>query len=602
MQEIPYDVSHTPIDYDGPVIVNESRAKISEKDRRGERREQRVALEKDIVRLQKKLMFEVNMRNALNRGLSRPLGSLPRIYASLPLETRELLLEVAVLEEEIMSLEKQAVYLEKEILSDASIMEKELIYQDPHQMLSPEKLEILVSTLVSSKDSARIFSKPSLSPRKSIDQENNISKPLLCVGRSAENKSSPKSMSIHSRNSVNNGSPIKSPASPCNSSDPRRITTTKHQSQRNSLFEKTPPGDSRDLKSRKISPIRKEHHDSSLFDRHTAPLIPMKPSAPKVECTSLMSPLPVSPCGVGKCFTRPSRVETGDRKPPVRAHAQSRRNCMISNIVSTADRTLQAPTTPRPMGDDKGRGGPAKRSPRQSRQPLSHGTPRTIKASAITIEQKMDHTHKTSSVRKIGTPLNCESRPKIVYQNDVSGGACKYNLNHVVIPNTKGLDEDDKSISLPLDLEKPAGLRLIGRMGQTSQLTCSLERNSKLGLEHVANSILLSEQVVKLLKTIYTKIQENQPPLASDFNSSSQASVSTNLSSASLDDCVMRGSGHIKLRLDDCHTETLSTKTSATMNFMRYYYSGEVGKVLDPYSHLSGGNMSNRVTGFASKG
>nr|PNR63433.1 hypothetical protein PHYPA_001859 [Physcomitrium patens] len=454
MQEIPYDVSHTPIDYDGPVIVNESRAKISEKDRRGERREQRVALEKDIVRLQKKLMFEVNMRNALNRGLSRPLGSLPRIYASLPLETRELLLEVAVLEEEIMSLEKQAVYLEKEILSDASIMEKELIYQDPHQMLSPEKLEILVSTLVSSKDSARIFSKPSLSPRKSIDQENNISKPLLCVGRSAENKSSPKSMSIHSRNSVNNGSPIKSPASPCNSSDPRRITTTKHQSQRNSLFEKTPPGDSRDLKSRKISPIRKEHHDSSLFDRHTAPLIPMKPSAPKVECTSLMSPLPVSPCGVGKCFTRPSRVETGDRKPPVRAHAQSRRNCMISNIVSTADRTLQAPTTPRPMGDDKGRGGPAKRSPRQSRQPLSHGTPRTIKASAITIEQKMDHTHKTSSVRKIGTPLNCESRPKIVYQNDVSGGACKYNLNHVVIPNTKGLDEDDKSISLPLDLEK----------------------------------------------------------------------------------------------------------------------------------------------------
>lgn len=139
-------------------------------------------------------------------------------------------------------------------------------------------------------------------------------------------------------------------------------------------------------------------------------------------------------------------------------------------------------------------------------------------------------------------------------------------------------------------------------MGQTSQLTCSLERNSKLGLEHVANSILLSEQVVKLLKTIYTKIQENQPPLASDFNSSSQASVSTNLSSASLDDCVMRGSGNIKLRLDDCHTETLSTKTSATMNFMRYYYSGEVGKVLDPYSHLSGGNMSNRVTGFASKG
>lgn len=41
---------------------------------------------KQVAQLQKKLMVEVNMRNALNRGLNRPVGSLPRIYASLPVE------------------------------------------------------------------------------------------------------------------------------------------------------------------------------------------------------------------------------------------------------------------------------------------------------------------------------------------------------------------------------------------------------------------------------------------------------------------------------------------------------------------------------------
>ena len=103
--------------------VNEINNKTSRKDERRELREQRAALERDVsiflhfgltnrncfgiflvywaainvssdylmwhdqvFQLQKQLIIELDMRNALNRGLSRPLGSLPRIYASLPVE------------------------------------------------------------------------------------------------------------------------------------------------------------------------------------------------------------------------------------------------------------------------------------------------------------------------------------------------------------------------------------------------------------------------------------------------------------------------------------------------------------------------------------
>lgn len=75
-----------------------------------------------------------------------------------------------------------------------------------------------------------------------------------------------------------------------------------------------------------------------------------------------------------------------------------------------------------------------------------------------------------------------------------------------------------------------------------------------------------------------------------------------NFFSVSFDDCVMRGSGYIKLRLDDCYIEIFSIKISVIMNFMCYYYLGEVGKVFDLYFYLSGGNMSNWVIGFVLKG
>lgn len=41
---------------------------------------------KQVSQLQKQLIIEVNMRNALYRGFSRPLGTLPRIYADMPVE------------------------------------------------------------------------------------------------------------------------------------------------------------------------------------------------------------------------------------------------------------------------------------------------------------------------------------------------------------------------------------------------------------------------------------------------------------------------------------------------------------------------------------
>lgn len=39
-----------------------------------------------VARLQKKLTQEVNLRNALHRGLNRPLGALPRVPTNLPVE------------------------------------------------------------------------------------------------------------------------------------------------------------------------------------------------------------------------------------------------------------------------------------------------------------------------------------------------------------------------------------------------------------------------------------------------------------------------------------------------------------------------------------
>jgi hypothetical protein len=83
------------------------------------RQDQRItALEKEVNRLRKSLTQELSLRNALNRGFHRALGSLPRIPNNLPVQTRKLLFEVAILEEEVVSLEKQAVRLWEELEQD----------------------------------------------------------------------------------------------------------------------------------------------------------------------------------------------------------------------------------------------------------------------------------------------------------------------------------------------------------------------------------------------------------------------------------------------------------------------------------------------------
>ena len=126
-----------------------------------------------------------------------------------------------------------------------------------------------------------------------------------------------------------------------------------------------------------------------------------------------------------------------------------------------------------------------------------------------------------------------------------------------------------------------------GPVGQINQLNCSLDKN---GLETGAGSVLLSEEVVKLLKTIHGNMQERQlPPLVSDFDSSSN---STSLSSPSPDDYEMRGGANI-FRLNDCYTGSFMTKRSINMKYMRD--CGEVAGALDLYTYLSKGNISNRT-------
>jgi predicted RNase H-like nuclease (RuvC/YqgF family) len=51
------------------------------------RQDQRItALEKEVNRLRKSLTQELSLRNALNRGFHRALGSLPRIPNNLPVQ------------------------------------------------------------------------------------------------------------------------------------------------------------------------------------------------------------------------------------------------------------------------------------------------------------------------------------------------------------------------------------------------------------------------------------------------------------------------------------------------------------------------------------
>lgn len=132
-------------------------------------------------------------------------------------------------------------------------------------------------------------------------------------------------------------------------------------------------------------------------------------------------------------------------------------------------------------------------------------------------------------------------------------------------------------------------------MGQASRPTSSPVRETKVCLEQVADSVLLSEEVVKLLETIYENLQEKQPPLADDSGSSSQVSMEASTSSASPDDYDVKGGANINFRLDGSHTESFRTKRSASMKFIRDCYPGEIVDTMDPYSYLSRGNISNRI-------
>ncbi|XP_051124273.1 uncharacterized protein LOC127246773 [Andrographis paniculata] len=82
-------------------------------------RERKIALQQDIDKLKKKLRHEENIRRALERAFTRPLGALPRLPSYLPPNTLELLAEVAVLEEEVVCLEEKVVHFRQGLYQEA---------------------------------------------------------------------------------------------------------------------------------------------------------------------------------------------------------------------------------------------------------------------------------------------------------------------------------------------------------------------------------------------------------------------------------------------------------------------------------------------------
>ncbi|KAE9457135.1 hypothetical protein C3L33_10972, partial [Rhododendron williamsianum] len=72
-----------------------------------------------VNKLKKKLRHEENVRKALERAFTRPLGALPRLPPYLPPCTLELLAEVAVLEEEVSRLEEQVVHFRQGLYQEA---------------------------------------------------------------------------------------------------------------------------------------------------------------------------------------------------------------------------------------------------------------------------------------------------------------------------------------------------------------------------------------------------------------------------------------------------------------------------------------------------
>ncbi|WVZ92502.1 hypothetical protein U9M48_038561 [Paspalum notatum var. saurae] len=108
-----------------PVAMKASAANAAAhqgiKSRSQSRRDRRIALQRDVDKLRKKLRHEENVHRALERAFTRPLGALPRLPPYLPSQTLELLAEVAVLEEEVVRLEEQVVSFRQGLYQEAII-------------------------------------------------------------------------------------------------------------------------------------------------------------------------------------------------------------------------------------------------------------------------------------------------------------------------------------------------------------------------------------------------------------------------------------------------------------------------------------------------
>lgn len=537
MQDIPYDTSHVPIDYDDSVNVKKVRNKVSRTVERRERREQRAALERDVSQLQRQLVNEMNVRNALYRGISRPLGSLPRIYADLPVETRNLLLEVAVLEEEIVSLEKQVTDLGREIeIEGVPALDKETIWESTVESPSPKKVEIVVSPLISPRNSARINSKVTTSSRKSIDQKNNPSKPSFSAGKVLENKRSFIKVSVPApRSSVDNGSSIKPLKSPRDSSEPTDVFSLvppqKPQLQRNSSFPKGTPSTIRELKSRRLSVSQKEPQEPSGA-MHTVPFIPIKLSPPKgdEESTPPESPALVIP---GESYSQPSTIKTGNRgNTPMISNSRSGRKDLINSKVTPKTRTVKARGASRPAGPSKG----SSPTSRILRPPPTNNSILTSRTMSTATSKQRTTTKEDASASNTSTPhIKCD----LCLPKPVDAEPYHKAKNNMDIPSIVSETADD----------------------------CKPNQRSP-----------------------------DEPPLAAGSGSSSQASISTKLSSASPGGT--RGGAHINFWPDDRYVGSFMMMRSASTKYMRDCYSGEVAEALrDPIIYLNKENMSSG-TGF----
>ncbi|XP_052731980.1 uncharacterized protein LOC108341900 isoform X5 [Vigna angularis] len=115
-----------------PITLSHERAEMRESSRgrangsvkggKTSSKDRKLALQKDVERLKKRLRREENIHRALERAFNRPLGALPRLPPYLPPYTLGLLAEVAVLEEEIVRLEEQVVHFRQDLYQEAVYM------------------------------------------------------------------------------------------------------------------------------------------------------------------------------------------------------------------------------------------------------------------------------------------------------------------------------------------------------------------------------------------------------------------------------------------------------------------------------------------------